>query len=97
AAGDVVGKKTVNERPSCVTRRRMHDESCRLIHDDEVLVFVRDSQIHRLRSELRRRAIRWLELELFAPGQSMTLALPQTVDENTFCREQPLGNASGPD
>src|SRR6266542_4682346 len=93
AAGDVVGKKTVTERPGWVTGRRMNDEPGRLVHDDEVLVLVRDSQPHRFRGEFRRRAIRRREFDLLAPGQPMTLFLPQAVDENTSCLEQPLGNA----
>ena len=42
AARDVVLEQAVDERAARVPRRRVHDEACRLVDDEQVLVLVGD-------------------------------------------------------
>src|SRR6266545_2389315 len=91
--GDVVSEQTVHKRPGRVSRRRMHDETRRLVDDDEVLVRVDEPQLHRFGRELRL-AHGWLEVQLLAPGQPMAFALLPSVDENCTGLEQSFGDTT---
>ena len=50
-----MGDERVDERAARMPRRRMHDEPCRLVDHDEVVVLVDDRERDRLRLRLGRR------------------------------------------
>jgi hypothetical protein len=75
----------------------MDDEPRRLVDDEEVLVLVRDVQVHRLRLERRHRRLRGLELELLAAGELVALLPRASVDEDAALAQQPLGDRAGAD
>ena len=82
AARDRVAEQAVDERPRRVAGGRMHDEAGRLVHDEEVLVLVHDSELHRLRFELALRLLRRLELDPLAAGEAVALRARHAGDEH---------------
>ena len=96
-AGGGVREEAVDERPSCMPGRGVNDETGRLVDDEEVLVLVRDAEIHRFGCELGRCALRRFELDVLASRQTVTLSLPATVHEHSSRLHQPLGHAPRPD
>ena len=88
---DVVGEQPVHERPARVPGRRMHDETRRLVDDEQMLVLVRHDEIHLLRLERARRCGRRLELELLPALELVALRARAAVDEHAAAAQQPLG------
>src|SRR5205823_6139634 len=80
-----------------VTGRRVHDEARRFVDDDEMLVLVRDPQVHRLGREAGLLRLRWLELDLLSTRQAVALAARVAVDPHGLGLEEPLGHTPGAD
>ena len=97
AALDVVREQPVDERSLRVARRRMDDEARRLVHDEQVLVLVRNRELDRFRDEAARPRRRRLELELLAACEPVALRPRPSVDEHAAALEQPFGDGAGPD
>src|SRR6266851_3967723 len=64
SAFDVVREQAVHERAARMARRWVDDETRRLVDDEQMLVLVRDYEIHLLRLERGRARRRRLEVEL---------------------------------
>jgi hypothetical protein len=75
----------------------MHDKTRRLVDDEQMLVFVRNDEIHLLRLERARRYGRRLELELLPALELVTLRTRATVDEHATASKQPFGYRARPD
>src|SRR5437762_9995920 len=92
-----IREQTVNERPLRVTRGGMDDEPGRLVDDEEVLVLVRDDQLHLLRLEGARHRTGRLELELLAAGEPRALRARGAVHEHAAVAEQAFGDGTAAD
>ena len=88
AAGDPPGEG-VDEGAALVSRPRMHDEACRLVDHEHVLVLVRDPRRCRRRGELRRCLLG--QLELLTPAEAIALRAGDSVDERTPLLHDGLG------
>ena len=80
----------MNQRSRCVPRRRVDDDSGRLVHDEEVLVLEGDPQREVLGLERGLRLGR-LEGDLLPAREAVALGPRLAVDERARLREQPLG------
>src|SRR6266516_3716284 len=69
----------------------MHDEPGRLVHDQQMLVFVGDPQVALLGFELEGLRLRPIDLERFAAGEPVALGTRRAVHTNGAAREQALG------
>jgi hypothetical protein len=69
----------------------MHDESRGLVDDEEVLVLVRDPEVHLLADDVGRRGSRRFELHLLSPREPVALRLRCAVDAHVACGEEALG------
>ncbi len=87
-AFDVVREQSVHERPARMSRRRMHDDAGALVDDEQVLVLVRNAQVHVLGSEIARRRHGRLELELLAAGERRALRPHAAVDQHAALAQQ---------
>jgi hypothetical protein len=94
AAGDRVGQEALDERAALVPRRRMDDHSGGLVHDEEMLVLVRDPQRQLLCLEGRRGRRGRLELEGLPAAQPVALGTDGAVDADAALAQQPLGARS---
>ena len=91
AARNAVREQALHERPPSQARRRMHDDSGRLVDDEQVLVLVGDAKAQLLRLEGfggRRAAV---ELDRLAAGKSEALGAATAVDADRAAREETLG------
>ena len=97
SARGVVRDEPVHQRPGRMARRRMGDDACRLVDDEEMLVLVRDAQVHRLADDICGRGGRRLELDLLAAGEPVALRLRSSVDADVPRGEEPLGGRTRAD
>ncbi len=79
---DVVREQSVHECPSRMSRRGMYHEPGRLVDHEQVLVLIRNDQIHLLRLERARPRGRRLEFELFPAFELVALRTRAPVDEH---------------
>ena len=82
-------EEPVHERPGRVARAGMDGDARGLVHDQQVLVLVRDAEVERCRDERRGRGR--LELDLLAGLEAVRLGARSPVDEDAACVEEPLG------
>ena len=75
----------------------MNDEARRLVDDQQVLVLVRDGEIHRLGLERALRRGGRLELDLLAADELVALQPHAPVDEHAARSEQSLGDGARAD
>ena len=75
----------------------MHDETRRLVDDEQMLVFIWDDEIHLLRLERARRCGRRLELELLPALELVALRPRATVDEHAAAAKEPFGHRARAD
>ena len=90
AAGASAGQG-LGERPGPVSARGVHHDSRRLVDDQQVLVLVRDDEVHRLWLERRRRHCRRLEFDLLAACELVALRPRAAVDEHSALADQLAG------
>ena len=91
SSGDAPREQGVHERAARMARRGMHDEPGRLVHDQQMLVFVGDPQVALLGLERDGLRLRRVDLERLAAGQPVALGSRLAVDPNAAGREQALG------
>ena len=89
---DVVGEQPVHEGAVGVPWSRMDDEACGLVDHEQVLVLVRDDEVHRLRHERRGRRGWRLEQELLSALELVALQPRAAVDEHAGHAEETLGD-----
>jgi hypothetical protein len=75
----------------------MHDDACRLVDDEEVLVRVGDRELGSRDGRLRGRRRRRLDRDLLPTGELVTLPLDPAVHEHGAGVEQSLGRRPGAD
>jgi len=90
-------EQPVHERALAVPGCRMHDDARRLVDHEQVLVFVRNRELHRLRRERRHGGRRRLELELLAAGEPRALGAYLAVDEHAAVAKHSFGRRPRPD
>src|SRR5262245_63560214 len=80
----------MDERPGHMPGSRVHDDACRLVDDEQVLVLVGDAELDVLRLDLPG-GLRWqLYLELFAALQPVALRPLPPVDADRAALDEPL-------
>ena len=88
------GEQSVNQRAGGMAGSGMHDEARRLIDDDQVVILVKHTEVHRFGLEPARLCRR------HHPAEPITLAQPDArsgrsiVDPNMAVRDQPLDAVS---
>jgi len=85
------GRERLCERASGVTGRGVHHDTGGLVHDEEVLVLVRDGELGRRDVRLRRNRRRRLDLDRLSARELVALFARLSVDAYGFRREKPLG------
>jgi hypothetical protein len=68
----------------------MDDDSRRLVHDEQMLVLVRDPERQLLRSERRGAGVARLEAQLLPTREPVALRSRLSVDECGAARQKPL-------
>jgi hypothetical protein len=68
----------------------MHDDACRLVDDEEVVVLVGDADVGRL-FDGRRLSLGEFERDLLAGLDAVALRAALPVDRDRFRRQEPLG------
>ena len=89
ASGDAP-EEPVHERPRRMPGRRMHHDPGRLVHDEQVLVLVRDPERELLGLELARVRVRRLEDQLLAAREPVALGPRFAVEKRAALFQQPL-------
>ena len=86
-------EESLNERARARGSRRVHDEACRLVDDEEVLVLPDDRDIERFPSQ--RLDLRDLRGDLLSSLEPEALGTWLAVDEDETARDQALGERAG--
>ena len=97
SAFDGVREQPVHERACRVSGCGVDDDTGRLVDDEQVLVFVRKSQLHRLGHELAERRRGRFELDLLPACEPVALRTPLAVHADSAVLEQPLGRCARAD
>ena len=97
SSGDATVEQGVDERPTLVPGRRVHDQARRLVDDEQMLVLVGNSQLELLGLE---RNDRWgcqPKLDLLPTREAKALGTRLAVDEHCARTEQALRLAARSD
>ena len=77
-----VRHERIHERPARNAGRRMHHHAARLVHDDDVVILIKDIQGKHLRQDLDRNRIGQRKNDLFASRQLIVGLLRLAIDES---------------
>jgi len=91
ASGDVVCEEPVNERPGAVAGRGVHNDSSRLVDDDQVLILPDNTHVEILWLEGTCLTLGRLEFDWLSSSEPVALWSLRTVDQNLARVEQPFG------
>ena len=80
----------LSKRAARVSRRRVNDDACRLVDDEEMLVLVRDRELGKRSRSLGGWCGRWLDSNLLTAHELVALGAGLTVHEHGPGGEEPL-------